>query len=193
MLITQITPLTTITNTSPTHERQNFTAKGQNPSMKSKKVYGKNFFDFKMETKNPHSTKIHTHTKLRHSVSLVLTLNRCHLIFWCFHCWLWSSKFWIGVVLWYSSYIKGWLVGSKMKNFAKIFIEFQPLTGLAKHSILDRYFYHLYFQQNKVKQLLIKKRTALKQKRKFHVSTDTHFLNKISINKKAFAWDMTHL
>ena len=81
MLTAQITPLTTITNNSPTHERQNFTAQGQNPSMKSEKVYGKSFFDFKMETKNPHSTKILTHTKLRHSVSLVLTLNRCHLLF----------------------------------------------------------------------------------------------------------------
>ena len=25
-------------------------------------------------------------------VSLLLTLNRFHTLFWCFHCWLWASK-----------------------------------------------------------------------------------------------------
>ena len=29
-------------------------------------------------------------------MSLLLTLNKFHIVFWCFHCWLWTSKFWMG-------------------------------------------------------------------------------------------------
>ena len=29
-------------------------------------------------------------------VSLLLTLNRFHILFWCIHCWLWTSKCWGG-------------------------------------------------------------------------------------------------
>ena len=31
-------------------------------------------------------------------VSLLLTLNRFHALFWCFYCWLWTSKFRLGNV-----------------------------------------------------------------------------------------------
>ena len=30
--------------------------------------------------------------KTRHENSLYLTLNRFHTLFWCFYCWLWTSK-----------------------------------------------------------------------------------------------------
>ena len=29
-------------------------------------------------------------------VSLLLTLNRFHTLFWCFHYWFWTSKSWLG-------------------------------------------------------------------------------------------------
>ena len=30
-------------------------------------------------------------------MSLLLTLNKFHKLFWCFHCWLWSSKCQLGI------------------------------------------------------------------------------------------------
>ena len=32
-------------------------------------------------------------------VSLLLTLNRFHTLFWCFHCWLQTSKYQLGLLL----------------------------------------------------------------------------------------------
>ena len=30
-------------------------------------------------------------------VLLLLTFNRCHTLFWCFHCWLWTSEYQLGL------------------------------------------------------------------------------------------------
>ena len=32
-------------------------------------------------------------------VSLLLTLNKIHLLFWCFHCWHWGGKYWLENIL----------------------------------------------------------------------------------------------
>ena len=34
---------------------------------------------------------------------LLLTLNRFHTLFSCFHCWLWTSKYWLSLYLYTSS------------------------------------------------------------------------------------------
>ena len=37
-------------------------------------------------------------------VSLLLTLNRFHTLFWFFHCWLWLNKCRLGCLFWFASY-----------------------------------------------------------------------------------------
>ena len=46
-------------------------------------------------------------------MSLFLTLNRFHTLFWCFHCWLWSSKWRLGS-LQHISFIQNYLALRKV-------------------------------------------------------------------------------
>ena len=73
-------------------------------------------------------------------VSLLLTLNRFHTLFWCFHCWLWACKDWlkktffeIFVVLFsfhISVFISSFLSGNLQK---------QPLEVFCKKGVLKTF------------------------------------------------------
>ena len=37
--------------------------------------------------------------------SLLLILNKFYTLFWCFHCWLWTSKCWLGKICGLENYL----------------------------------------------------------------------------------------
>lgn len=48
-------------------------------------------------------------------VQLMLTFNEFHTFCWCFHCWFWTNKFWLGLR---TSMIKG--INSKNFNLSRL-------------------------------------------------------------------------
>ena len=91
-----------------------------------------------------HQNNVWNVFKVTTAVSLMLTLNRFHTLFWCFHCWIWSSKFHLGSFIWVHSVLQWVLscsecfsqvckkISMESLNFSKVASIYLKLLSLLK-------------------------------------------------------------
>ena len=70
-----------------------------------------------------HQNNVWNVFKVTTAISLMLTLNRFHTLFWCFHCWIWSSIFHLGSFIWVHSVLQWVLTISCSECFSQVFKE----------------------------------------------------------------------
>ena len=68
-----------------------------------------------------HQNNVWNVFKVTTIISLMLTLNRFHTLFWCFHCWIWSSIFHLGSFIWVHSVLQWVLTISCSECFSQVF------------------------------------------------------------------------
>ena len=66
--------------------------------------------------------------------SLLLTLNRFHTFFWCFHCWLWTSKWRPSLILrWYRAKI----VNVNEKEYEVFYVDHGDREWVSKKNVAN--------------------------------------------------------